>query len=167
MRITRGPQYSEEFPHIISIKQLHVETAVQITSACTCKDLSQLTQLLCTQCQRNETIHMHVPLRSVSGHLFQKVKVGKRAVSYSECTESVYQIQGSPPLHRPERLSQWSNALKQNHQDQKCLKFNLKSHNGVAESPFSHHTHLPTASLGCQKEKASTYTTGSQLVQPE
>ena len=77
MPIKRGPQYSEEFPHVINIKQLHFKTAVQIASACIRKGLSQLTQLLRTHCQRNETIHMHILLRPASGHLFDKVKVGE------------------------------------------------------------------------------------------
>lgn len=93
MHITRGTQYSEEFPRIINIKQLHFKTAVRIASACTRKGPSQLTRLLCTHCQRNENIHMHILLRPASGHLFENVKVGEHAVSYSDCIELVHQIE--------------------------------------------------------------------------
>lgn len=153
MHVTRDPQYSEEFPHIINTKELHFRTAVQITSACTCKDLSQLTQFLCKCHQRNKTIHTHIVLGPANGHLSEKVQEGEHVQFLTMPAENqCIRFKGSPLLHRPERLSQWIYALKQNHQDQKCPKFNLKSHNSAAEPPFSHHTHLPKASLSCQRE---------------
>lgn len=96
---------------------------------------------------------MHILLRPANGHFSEKVQVGEHVqfltvTAENQCTR----FKGSPLLRRPEWLSEWINALKQNHQDQKCPKFNFKSHNSVAEPPFSHHTHLPKASLGCERE---------------
>lgn len=140
----------------MNIKQLHCKTAGKIALPWARKGLLQLTQLLCTHQEvRTFTSTQHYDQAAFIS--LKKVEVGDRVAYYSaqnRCTR----LKGSLPLHRPERLPQRITALKQNHQDQKCPEFNLRSHNSVAESPFSHQTHLPKASLGCQREGCYIYT---------
>lgn len=86
-------------------------------------------------------------------HLVWTGENGKKKCSFLTPTAQNWcsRCKGSPPFGRPEQISPCINTLKQHHQDQKHPRFNSKSHNNVAELPLSHHTHLPKASLGCQR----------------
>lgn len=139
----------------MNIKQLHCKTAGKIALPWARKGLLQLTQLLCTHQEvRTFTSTQHYDQAAFIS--LKKVEVGDRVAYYSaqnRCTR----LKGSLPLHRPERLPQRITALKQNHQDQKCPEFNLKSTTALLNLPFPTRL-ICLKHLLAVKEKAAIYT---------